>query len=161
MCTWNTEKYIKLFKSFVCLCIKGSKIKEIPSEIYKKGGIKMGLPYEKQILKLLQELSHYQIVMRHCRQEKAKYTDEIEKTCSEIELAVHKMQEKQQEALSQWRKINEQERWTIIFSITEGIEKMTELARQKGCSAMGYYLEFIIMEEILELLDQPEVKRNF
>ena len=114
----------------------------------------MGLPYEKQILKLLQELSHYQIVMRHCRQEKAKYTDEIEKTCSEIELAVHKMQEKQQEALSQWRKINEQERWTIIFSITEGIEKMTELARQKGCSAMGYYLEFIIMEEILELLDQ-------
>ena len=107
----------------------------------------MGLPYEKQILKLLQELSHYQIVMRHCRQEKAKYTDEIEKTCSEIEktcseieLAVHKMQEKQQEALSQWRKINEQERWTIIFSITEGIEKMTELARQKGCSAMGYYL---------------------
>ena len=121
----------------------------------------MGLPYEKQILKLLQELSHYQIVMRHCRQEKAKYTDEIEKTCSEIELAVHKMQEKQQEALSQWRKINEQERWTIIFSITEGIEKMTELARQKGCSAMGYYLEFIILEEILELLDQPEVKRNF
>lgn len=76
----------------------------------------MGLPYEKQILKLLQELSHYQIVMRHCRQEKAKYTDEIEKTCSEI-----------------------------------------ELARQKGCSAMGYYLEFIIMEEILELLDQPEI----
>lgn len=118
----------------------------------------MGLPYEKQILKLLQELSHYQIVMRHCRQEKAKYTDEIEKTCSEIELAVHKMQEKQQEALSQWRKINEQERWTIIFSITEGIEKMTELARQKGCSAMGYYLEFIIMEEILELLDRSLYK---
>lgn len=117
----------------------------------------MGLPYERQILKLLQELSHYQIVMRHCRQEKARYTDEMEKICNEIERAVHKMEEKQQEALSEWERISEQERWIILSPITEGIEKMTELAQQKGCSAMGYYLESIIMEEILELLDQPEI----
>ena len=117
----------------------------------------MGLPYEKQIHKLLLELSHYQIVMRHCKQEKAKYTDEIEKTYKEIECAIFKMKEKQQEALLQWEKISEQERWTIIYPITQGIEKMTKLAQQKGCSEMGNYLESIIMEEILELLDQPEI----
>ena len=70
----------------------------------------MGLPYERQILRLLQELSHYQVVVRHCRQEKAKYTEELEKTCREIEQAVYEMEEKQQAVLSQWRKINEQER---------------------------------------------------
>ena len=117
----------------------------------------MELPYERQIFKLLQELSHYQTVMRHCRQEKAKYTDEIEKKCSEIEHAVLRLEEKQQEALSQWRKIGEQERWTIIYPITEGIEKMIELAQQKGCSAMGKHLEAMIMEEILEILDDPEI----
>lgn len=117
----------------------------------------MVLPYERQILKLLQELSHYQIVMRYSRQEKAKYTDEIEKICGEIECAVHKMKEKQQEALSEWERIGEQERWAILLPIVEGIEKMTELAQQKGCSAMGQYVESMIMEEILELLDQPEI----
>lgn len=120
----------------------------------------MGLPYERQILKLLQELSHYQTVMRYSRQEKAKYTNEIEKTCGEIECAVHKMKEKQQEALSQWERIGEQERWTILSPITEGIEKMTEFAQQKGCSAMGKYLESAIMEEMLELLDQQETYRK-
>lgn len=120
----------------------------------------MGLPYEGQILKLLQELSHYQIVMRHCKQEKAKYTDEIEKTCKEIECAIFKMKEKQQEALSQWEKIGEQDRWTIICPITQGIAQMTKLAQQKGCCEMGYYIESTIMEEMLELLDQSETYRK-
>lgn len=120
----------------------------------------MGLPYEKQIHKLLQELSHYQTVMRHCKQEKAKYTDEIEKTCGDIELAVRKMKEKQQEALSQWEKIGEQERWTIIYPITQGIAQMVKLAQQKECSEIGYYIESTIMEEMLELLDQPETYRK-
>ena len=61
----------------------------------------MGLPYERQILRLLQELSHYQVVVRHCRQEKAKYTEELEKACSEIEQAVYEMEEKQQTVLSE------------------------------------------------------------
>lgn len=61
----------------------------------------MGLPYERQILRLLQELSHYQVVVRHCRQEKAKYTEELEKTCREIEQAVYEMEEKQQAVLSE------------------------------------------------------------
>lgn len=120
----------------------------------------MGLPYEKQIHKLLLELSHYQTVMRHCKQEKAKYTDEIEKTCKEIERAIFEMKEKQQEALSQWKKIGEQERWTIIYPITQGIAQMAKLAQQKGCSEMGYYMESTIMEEMLELLDQPETYRK-
>ena len=117
----------------------------------------MGLPYERQILRLLQELSHYQVVVRHCRQEKAKYTDELEKTCREIEQAVYEMEEKQQAALSQWRKIDEQERLRIIFPVENGVEKMAELAEKKGCGAMGKYLESMIMEEILSLLDQPEI----
>lgn len=61
----------------------------------------MELPYERQILRLLQELSHYQVVVRHCRQEKAKYTEELEKTCREIEQAVYEMEEKQQTVLSE------------------------------------------------------------
>lgn len=56
----------------------------------------MGLPYERQILWLLHELSHYQVVVKHCRQEKAKYADELEKTCREIEQAVYEMEENQQ-----------------------------------------------------------------
>ena len=88
----------------------------------------MGLPYERQILRLLQELSHYQVVVRHCRQEKAKYTEELEKTCREIEQAVYEMEEKQQAVLSQWRKINEQERSRIIFPVVNGVEKMAEYA---------------------------------
>ena len=39
--------------------------------------------------------------MRHCRQENAKYTDELEKTCREIERAVYEMEEKQQTVLSE------------------------------------------------------------
>ena len=61
----------------------------------------MGLPYERQILRLLQELSYYQVVVRHCRQEKAKYTEELEKTGREIEQAVYEMDEKQQTVLSE------------------------------------------------------------
>ena len=117
----------------------------------------MELPYERQILRLLQELSHYQVVVKHCRQEKAKYTDELEQTCREIERAVYEMEEKQQTALSQWRKMDEQERARIIFPVASGVEKMVELAEKKGCKAMGQYLESVIMEEVLELLDQPEV----
>lgn len=117
----------------------------------------MGLPYERQILQLLQELSHYQVVVRHCRQEKAKYTEELEKTCREIERAVYEMEEKQHAALSQWRKINEQERPRIIFPVVNGVEKMAEYAEKKGCGAMGQYLEAMIMEEILGMLDQPEI----
>lgn len=116
----------------------------------------MGLPYERQILRLLQELSHYQVVVRHCRQEKAKYTEELEKTCREIEQAVYEMEEKQQAVLSQWRKINEQERSRIIFPVVNGVEKMAEYAEKKGCGAMGQYLESMIMEEILGILDQTE-----
>lgn len=116
----------------------------------------MGLPYERQILRLLQELSHYQVVVRHCRQEKAKYTEELEKTCREIEQAVYEMEEKQQAVLSQWRKINEQERSRIIFPVVNGVEKMAEYAEKKGCGAMGQYLEAMIMEEILGILDQTE-----
>lgn len=116
----------------------------------------MGLPYERQILRLLQELSHYQVVVRHCRQEKAKYTEELEKTCREIEQAVYEMEEKQQAVLSQWRKINEQERSRIIFPVVNGVEKMAEYAEKKGCRAMGQYLEAMIMEEILGILDQTE-----
>lgn len=116
----------------------------------------MGLPYERQILRLLQELSYYQVVVRHCRQEKAKYTEELEKTCREIEQAVYEMEEKQQAVLSQWRKINEQERSRIIFPVVNGVEKMAEYAEKKGCGAMGQYLEAMIMEEILGILDQTE-----
>ena len=116
----------------------------------------MGLPYKRQILRLLQELSHYQVVVRHCRQEKAKYTEELEKTCREIEQAVYEMEEKQQAVLSQWRKINEQERSRIIFPVVNGVEKMAEYAEKKGCGAMGQYLEAMIMEEILGILDQTE-----
>ena len=116
----------------------------------------MGLPYERQILRLLQELSHYQVVVRHCRQEKAKYTEELEKTCREIEQAVYEMEEKQQAVLSQWRKINEQERSRIIFPVVNGVEKMAEYAEKKGGGAMGQYLEAMIMEEILGILDQTE-----
>ena len=114
------------------------------------------MPYERQILRLLQELSHYQVVVRHCRQEKAKYTEELEKTCREIEQAVYEMEEKQQAVLSQWRKINEQERSRIIFPVVNGVEKMAEYAEKKGCGAMGQYLEAMIMEEILGILDQTE-----
>lgn len=116
----------------------------------------MGLPYERQILWLLQELSHYQVVVRHCRQEKASYTEKLEKTCKEIEHAVYEMEEKQQAALLQWRNTDEQEKARIIFPVADGVEKMIELAAKKGCGAMGAYLESMIMEEILGLLDQPE-----
>lgn len=84
----------------------------------------------------MQELSHYQVVVRHCRQEKAKYTEELEKTCREIEQAVYEMEEKQQTVLSQWRKINEQERSRIIFPVVNGVEKMAEYVEKKGCGAM-------------------------
>ena len=117
----------------------------------------MGLPYERQIFQLLQEHSHYRVVVRHCRQENAKYTDELEKTCREIERAVYEMEEKQQMVLSQWRNTDEQERIRISFPVADGVEKMIELAEKKGCGAIGKYLEFTIMEEILGLLDQVEI----
>ena len=49
----------------------------------------------------MQELSHYQVVVRHCREETEKYTEELEKTCREIEQAVYEMEEKQQTVLSE------------------------------------------------------------
>ncbi len=33
----------------------------------------MSLPYEEQIMQLLQELGHYQVIIRRCRLEKLPY----------------------------------------------------------------------------------------
>ena len=95
----------------------------------------MSLPYEKQIMQLLQELGHYQVIIRRCEQ------------------AVYELEEKQQLALSQWRSTPEEERSRILFPLTDGLEQMTVLAEKKGCKAIGEYLEAFIMDEILELLD--------
>ena len=115
----------------------------------------MELPYERQILRLLQEHSHYRVVVRHCRQENAKYTDELEKTCREIERAVYEMEEKQQAALSQWRNTRRTGKNTNYFSCckTEW-KKWSSSQNRKDAKLLGQYLEFTIMEEILGLLDQ-------
>lgn len=115
----------------------------------------MSLPYERQIMHLLQELGHYQVIIRRCRKEKLPYMDELSSTCKEIEQAVYELEEKQQLALSQWRSTKEEERNRILFPLTDGLEQMTVLAEQKGCKAIGEYLEAFIMDEILELLDSP------
>ena len=41
-------------------------------------------------------------------------------------------------------------------STTPLVEKMTALAQQKGCKAMGEYLEASVMEEVLMILDLPK-----
>ena len=115
----------------------------------------MSLPYERQVMHLLQELGHYQVIIRRCRKEKLPYMDELCATCKEIEQAVYELEEKQQLALSQWRSAGEEERSRILFPLTDGLEQMTVLAEQKGCKAIGEYLEVFIMDEILELLDSP------
>ena len=113
----------------------------------------MSLPYEKQIMQLLQELGHYQVIIRRCRREKLPYMEELRTSCKEIEQAVYELEEKQQLALSQWRSTPEEERSRILFHLTDGLEQMNVLAEKKGCKAIGEYLEAFIMDEILELLD--------
>lgn len=115
----------------------------------------MSLPYERQIMHLLQELGHYQVIIRRCRKEKLPYMNELCSTCKEIEQAVYQLEEKQQLALSQWRSTKEEERSRILFPLTDGLEQMTVLAEQKGCKVISEYLEAFIMDEILELLDSP------
>ena len=113
----------------------------------------MALPYELQIQQLLQELGHYQAVIRSCRKEKPRYLEDLCLTCKEIEKAVCELEEKQQLALSQWRETDEQEKTRILFPLTDGLEQMSCLAEKKGCKAVGEYLESFIMNKILELLD--------
>ncbi len=57
----------------------------------------MGLPYERQILRLLQELSHYQVVVRHCRQEKRN-----------IQRSLRKHAERLSRLCMKWKKNNRQ-----------------------------------------------------
>lgn len=116
----------------------------------------MSLPYEKQITRLLQELMHFRAVEIHCRQERARYAEELSETCNEIEQALYEMGNCQKIALNQWRNISQGDRSRILSPVSEGVEKMTVLAQQEGCKAMGEYLEASVMEEILMLLDLPE-----
>ena len=68
----------------------------------------MPLPYERQIMHLLQEIGHYQVIIRRCRKEKLTYMDELSSTCKEIEQMVYELEKKQQPALSQWHSAKEE-----------------------------------------------------
>ena len=85
----------------------------------------MALPYELQIQQLLQELGHYQAVIRSCRKEKPRYLEDLCLTCTAIEKEIYELEEKQQLALSQWRETDEQEKTRILFPLTDGLEQMT------------------------------------
>lgn len=49
----------------------------------------MFLPYERQITELLQELMHFRAVAVRSQQEKARYAEELNETCQEIEQALY------------------------------------------------------------------------
>lgn len=51
----------------------------------------MFLPYERQITELLQELMHFRAVAVRSQQEKARYAEELNETCQEIEQALYEM----------------------------------------------------------------------
>ena len=101
----------------------------------------MFLPYERQITELLQELMHFRAVTVRSQQEKARYAEELSETCKEIEQALYEIGKRQTLALRQWENISDRERSRILIPVSEGVEKMTALAQQKGCKAMGEYLE--------------------
>lgn len=115
----------------------------------------MALPYERQIWKLLQELLQYRAVAERSRQEKARYAEDLWRTCKEIEQALDELGKHQKCALEQWKEVGTEERSRILAPVSEGIEKMTVLAQQKGCEAMGEYLEIAVMEEVLIALELP------
>ena len=116
----------------------------------------MFLPYERQITELLQELMHFRAVAVRSQQEKARYAEELSETCKEIEQALYEIGKRQTLALRQWENISDRERSRILIPVSEGVEKMTALAQQKGCKAMGEYLEVSVMEEVLMILDLPK-----
>ena len=55
----------------------------------------MFLPYERQITELLQELMHFRAVAVRSQQEKARYAEELNETCQEIEQALYEMGKRQ------------------------------------------------------------------
>ena len=55
----------------------------------------MALPYELQIQQLLQELGHYQAVIRSCRKEKPRYLEDLCLTCKrKSKKAIYELEEK-------------------------------------------------------------------
>ena len=116
----------------------------------------MFLPYERQITELLQELMHFRAVAVRSQQEKARYAEELNETCQEIEQALYEMGKRQTIVLRQWETISDGDRSRILSPVSEGVEKMTVLAQKKGCKAMGEYLVASVMEEVLMMLDLPK-----
>ena len=96
----------------------------------------------------------FRAVTVRSQQEKARYAEELSETCKEIE--EYEIGKRQTLALRQWENISDRERSRILIPVSEGVEKMTALAQQKGCKAMGEYLEVSVMEEVLMILDLPK-----
>ena len=113
----------------------------------------MALPYERQIVRLLRELTWYQMLAAPCRRDRAQYGKELQDVCREIERALRKLEEKQHSVFVQWKTLDLQDRNRLLLPVVQGTEEMTALAEKKGWEAIGEYLEACIMEEVLDLLD--------
>ena len=74
----------------------------------------MFLPYERQITELLQELMHFRAVAVRSQQEKARYAEELNETCQEIEQALYEMGKRQTIVLRQWETISDGDRSRIL-----------------------------------------------
>jgi hypothetical protein len=113
----------------------------------------MALPYERQIVKLLRELTWHRMIAAYSRQDRAQYTKELQDTCREIERALRTLEEKQHSVFVQWKELGTQDKNRLLLPVMQGAEEMTALAAEKGWEAIGEYLEACIMEDVLDLLD--------
>ena len=112
----------------------------------------MALPYERQIVRLLRELTWYQMLAAHCRRDRAQYGKELQDVCREIERALRKWRKNSTAFLYSGRRLTY--RTETGFSCrSSGDGGNDGLAEKKGWEAIGEYLEACIMEEVLDLLD--------
>ena len=91
----------------------------------------MFLPYERQITELLQELMHFRAVAVRSQQEKARYAEELNETCQEIEQALYEMGKRQTIVLRQWETISDGDRSRILSPVSEGVEKMSSCTEKR------------------------------
>lgn len=116
---------------------------------------KVTLPYEKQIKMLLCELENMQKLFgRRC--ENTDNNSALYEQCREIELALDYLKEKQRSVLVQWQKIGIRAQMKILIPIIDGMDQMTALAKQMGCEAVGEYIEAVMTEEVLDMIDWTE-----
>ena len=116
---------------------------------------KVALPYEKQMKMLLCERAHIcQKAAGKCN--KTDKTGNICEQCQEIELALDYLKEKQRGVLGQWQKIGIRAQMKILIPIIDGMEQMTALAKQMGCEAVGEYIEAVMTEQVLDMIEWTE-----